>query len=289
MKELLNSAELDHYNNLLLQQTEWERLIHEHENLDKDKFPKGMVDSLIKEFRKNLEDNKEGRFQYERRIIQGNKKKDLNEPPQVDISKYATEKDNPNEDTNNVKYGKIEQGMIDKQSQITFTNDNIDCLTSYFSDGFALVNSRLNNGKQWSSLSKEEQEHKSKNLNYLEKNLSDAISKTSGLSNPTRLYHFGEFDVSLVGGDRVKFKGYTSTSFQKSVATDWGDTYHSHGVEYTYELLCDTGTKGVCANDNHQRNLTHHKEEHEYLLDKGVEGTILNVDVENHIVTVLVE
>ena len=282
LKELLNPAELEHYDNLLHKQTNLQELIREHENLNKDEYPHGMVESLLKQFRRSLEINEDARFQYERRIIQGNKKKDNNEAPTVDMGKYATEMENY------VSYGEIEQEMIDKQSQVTFTSDNINSLTSYFSDGFALLNSRLNNGKQWNNLSKSEKDYKNKKLNAFEKNLSDAISKTDGLVNPTRLYHFGKFDVSLTEGDHIQFKGYTSTSFQKHVATDWGETYRGQDVNYTYELLCDKGTKGVCANDS-KIELTHMEYEHEYLLDKGTEGTILNVDVENHIVTVLVE
>ena len=100
------------------------------------------------------------------------------------------------------------------------------------------------------------------------------------------LYHGGKFDVNKVVGDHVKFKGYTSTSFQKSAASDFAN-FDGLDVKYTYKILLPAGSKGVCANDKNH-DMTNFWHEHEYLLDKGLEGNIVDIDVKNHIVTLQV-
>lgn len=94
----------------------------------------------------------------------------------------------------------------------------------------------------------------------------------------------------VIAGDKIKFKGYTSTSFQENVAKEFHN-YSSVSSElyYTYRILAPKGTKGICANDESHGAMGSHPREQEYLLDKGSEATILDVDVENHIVTIVLD
>ena len=105
----------------------------------------------------------------------------------------------------------------------------------------------------------------------------------------TTVYHGGKFDVSKIVGDKVKFKGFTSASFQMNVAEDSPSRmFTDRGKFYVYKILLPKGSKGLCANDkSHGGSLTMVTGEQELLLDKGFEGSVVDIDYKNHIVTVL--
>ena len=288
----LNPAEKDHYDYLIGRRNDLENVIREHEK-ERERYNSqgaddmvNMIDGLVKNFRNELNTYDKSIFGYEKRIVRGHK---LNDGKDVnyDLKKYSEDNDTLSVSDNpmNVRLGDIENKQINLQQNIGLDSNNYDALMEYFGSGSSLINSRLNNGREWNSYSDSHKKDLNPVLNESEKYLSDAIGKTKGLSQNTLLYHRGSFDVSKVVGDHLKFKGYTSTSFQKGVADDWTNEFHKGSPMYTYRFLTPSGTKGICANDNKNSILTHHREEHEYLLDKGVEGDIVDIDVKNHIVT----
>ncbi len=286
-ESLLNMGEAEVYLALLKKKDFCEREIEYYENLlesgDNDEsFNKDMVEH----FKGNVKDIEEKLFQFERRIIEGYKKESL-EPPKVDISNFKEDVQITDLDNDTIK--PLEQAQIDSQEKIDLTEDEVDSLRYYLGDGARITNSRLNNGHKWNNLTDEQKKEKGKRSKEAEKDISNAIKKSEGLKQDTVLYHGGEFDVTKMVGDKVKFKGYTSASFQQGVS-DQFQNYSTVPKEnyYTFKILAKKGTKGICANDRSRGKLSSNYDEHEYLLDKGLEGDIVDIDYENHIVTLAI-
>ena len=283
---LLNEAEKDHYINLLKKKENCKHLMEEAE---KDIIYAKMMGKELDDWDKELD---EKIFKYERRIFDGSKPKDQQEENRsnVDIDEYVTDDALPISDgdwlwDNNL--GSIETEMVNRVDGYNLSNDEVDSLRAYFGDDAYLLNSFLNNGKTWNNLSKTEQEGKRPYYNKLSRLLSTAISKeTDGLPTNTRLFHAGKFDPSKVVGDHIKFKGFTSASFSEDFIREAYNQYiyDTNGdAYYTYVILAPKGTKGIGANTV-SMDLTIHHLEHEYLLDKGFEGDIVDIDVDNHLV-----
>ena len=292
LSDKLNEAEDEHYKYLVNRREDSLRVIEEYKEM-RDKYLEkgddtgvGLIDSFLKHHKGDEFDD--AIFYYEKRIMNGYKPKEQGTIPSYDLSKYRNEKDTSSEfDTSiDVRLGDIEKEQIGLQQGIGLTSDNYNALIDYFHNGYEMINSRLNNGKKWNGYSDSDKKDFNPELDEVENLLSDAIGKSKGLSEDTLLYHMGRFDVSKVVGDKVKFKGYTSSTFQYQVANGWSEFFDDNAQPmYVYRFLTPTGTKGICANDNTDFVLTHHREEHEYLLDKGLEGDIVDIDVKNHIVT----
>ena len=288
----LNPVELEYYQNLYdMKKTIIDNIRENEEKLKEDPnddYSK-LRESLIKNMTDNLNELEDTLFSYERRLFDGY------EPPkqkEIDVDFDKFELDNTNDlfggtDWNDT-LGDIERVMVNDTLKSKLESSHVNALRSYFDDAY-LLNSFLNNGSMWNGLSKSEQDYMRPNFNKLSNLLSDAISRTGGLKKDTVLFHAGKFDPSKVVGDHIKFKGFTSTSFSRGFAEDYveGTVYNNldGSVEYIYAILAPTGTKGVSANTR-PVTLTEHHEEHEYLLDKGFEGDIVSIDVDNHIVYV---
>lgn len=291
-KGLLNKAEEDHLRNLLDLKKDELINIKDAEDLLKDNPNNKLAKYMLSEAKRSLGSLDEYIFKYERRLLDDSKPiTNNNAIPSVNVSDFR------NDNTGDILYddrlwsdklGDIERANVEVTMNSPLTNDMVDNLRTYFGDDAYLLNSYLNNGSQWNGLSKAEQDNRKPYYDKLSRTLTEAINSTDGLTVDARLYHVGTFDPSLMEGDKVSFKGFTSTSFSEEYAKDFNNEVYSPdgSVEYTYCILARKGTKGVSANTS-PVVLTEHHEEHEYLLDKGFSGTILNVDVENHMVYVL--
>ena len=286
LKDKLNSAEIDHYNTVTSRLEMLKETIREYEEEVK-KDPNSFFKNFLSDFKKQQKELEKILFDYDKRIFNGYR---LREEKQVtvDESRFEIDDDFVDEDVDNFSLGRIEEKNVDNQN-FEFKNGELSSINSYFHSAYELLNSKLNNGKRWNNLSKSERDSRASQLNTMDKHLSNVINSSKGLVEDTVLYRNGRFDVSLIVGDRIKFKGYTSTSFQKHVAEDWDDTMEIDenlgSINYVYKILAPKGTKGICANDK-KYELTTYPEEHEYLLGKDLEATIVDVDSENHIVTI---
>lgn len=113
-----------------------------------------------------------------------------------------------------------------------------------------------------------------KNYKNIKNHLDKVINKTEGLTKPTILYHAGRPDPTLLPGDKGKWKGYKSMSFQEQVM----DKHASINKGYWNIItLAPTGTKGICANDHRFTGISY-LDEHEYLLGRNTEYTVVDID-----------
>ena len=125
--------------------------------------------------------------------------------------------------------------------------------------------------------------------------LISGMNKTKGLVDNTILYH-GVDNSGLVNihsriGDKVDLKSFISTSFHESVAETYGGNTSDNGARLYIKFLAPKGVKGVASNcrGNNERYLSPFPWEHEYLLDKGQSGRIVDIDYDTGCVTVLLE
>ncbi len=238
-----------------------------------------------------LEDLKNELFQYERRIIEGYDKEPFS--VEYDESQYTMEKQVKWDESTAEwisQLGEVEKRQILSQKGMVYTDDDVDCLNHYYWSGARLINSRLNKGKHWTELSDEEKAEMKPKLNKMERHISKTINNTQGMVQNTMVFHGGEFDVTKLVGDKVKFKGYTSSSFNLEIAKQF-ESWRNIPREkaYTYKLLLPKGYKGLCANDVYVDRLGANHGERELLLPKGMEGTIVDIDYKHNMVTLLVE
>lgn len=264
--------------------------------LDRKEMHEAFDDWENPSFVKEYDDIMDNLFNYDKRIYRGYdlnaKVKDL---PVFNINDYKLE--DPYDD-NDESIHEFEQAQIKNQQETSnYTQDNISSLIAYFGTEYAHINGEISkdyrknimvDGKTyWESLSEEDRKTYHKNNLKLIPSLDEAINSSDGLIQPMRLFH-GTEDTNIVNihnriGDKIKIKGYTSTSFNKKVA----DSYNSLGL--TVQFLAPSHTKGVCANDTSHGKLTQYSSEHEYLLGRGEEGTIVDIDYDNRLVTILLE
>ena len=296
LKTLTNPAEYEHYHKILKRIKECEDAIIDKEELF------NQMDDETKEFFGGEEWLENGRefynlqiqrlekdlFHYEKRIIQGHKPR---QPKEVsyDLSNYSEDKQFDDVELSDFEphIGKAQRNQIRAQENINFTKDETNGLSSYFNDGFEELNKKL-----WSDGRKEPARTFSeinKGNDLLEQkinNLSSAIQKTS-LEDDTIVYHGGHFDISQVVGDEVLFKGFTSCSYQKSIANNFSDDT-SEEVGFVYRIALPKGSQGLCANAKiNSKELSSYRHENELLLDKGFKGRIAEIDYENHMVTIV--
>lgn len=245
-------------------------------------------------------------FEYEKRIFNGYKPKTPKEiDPQVlrDIDfDYTLEKQYRDKYAEPIR--KVERRQITDQEKITFTEGNCNAISDYFHNGYQDLNSYLNDGHRWNKYTDEERIKLTPRVKKMDRELHDSIGKTNGLVEDTILFHGGDFDVKKVVGDKVKFKGYVSSSYHRAVADSFSTLSSYDGVpQYVYKIALPKGTKGLCANakfktengqyqwesenGNLYGEITGHKYEHEYILDKGSEFEIIDIDYETHTVTLV--
>ena len=77
----------------------------------------------------------------------------------------------------------------------------------------------------------------------------------------------------------------------RSVAETYGGNTSDNGARLYIKFLAPKGVKGVASNcrGNNERYLSPFPWEHEYLLDKGQSGRIVDIDYDTGCVTVLLE
>ncbi len=288
LKNLMNDGEKQWYNRLR-DNVQWNiRKIEDMtERMKEDTGKQKELDAqFIEEYKDTNASLQELMFQFERRIIEGNNKKH-NTPPKFNIDDFKMENQFLDDHTD----GAVEDRQVDYQKSTDWTDEDISELRHYFGSGSRSLNSYLNNGRHWNKFSDEEKAHLEGELKERSKNLSKTLRKTKGLVEPTVVFHGGRFDITKEVGDKIKFKGFTSTSFREGIAEGFGEGSVPMPLHYTYKLLLPKGTKGFCGHDSSYPNSRGeplgYGFEHEYLLDKGFEGDIVDIDYDKHIVTVL--
>lgn len=281
VKELSNPAEYELYKRMVSSIKSCEEHIEKlHNRINGGKFPIAFIESFkdsLKFEMNNLEKLKERVFKYEKRIFDS--KYEKREPSVVDydLSDYSEEEQ---QETVKVEIGSVERRLLNNNSSVTLSDANISSLKRYYGQGSYILNSKLNNGRGWNMMSSSEREAKKDELNKMSRNLSNAINKTKPLGEKVIVYRGGIFDVEKIVGDPIKFKGFTSTSLQKNVASTIGD--------WTYRIALNENTRAMMGNMEVDGNsISGYPIEHEILLDKGFEGRIADIDYENHLVTII--
>lgn len=277
-------ADLEDFKEELVKAKNGEGIFASQEWIDEFEEAIGDTENKINELEPTL-------FKFERRIVEGYK-------PKVNDVEYVNDEDYYVDTTwLPSKIDEMEQSLIDKQNPITFTDEELNNLSDYFGNGAKELNSYLNKGDSWNKLSDEEKSAKISAMKDMDKHLHNSIEKTDGITQQLTVWHGGLFDVTKNVGDNIKLKGYTSASFREDQAQMFKSDY-KRPLAYVYKILLPTGTKGLCGNAKHHdyvlsdgtegySRLSLHKQEHEFLLDKNFEGQILDIDYNNHIVTVL--
>ena len=283
----LNPGEFEWYNYLKRVQELHKKWIEDELNEKGYLSPhyKEMRDEELPQFEKDI-------FSLERKILE--KPKPSKPIPQVNESDYAMEEQIKEKFMNSI--GSLEQKQIDLQNKtMSFTFNEFIDIGDYFGEGYRDINSKLIKpskkwGKDWTP---DVRKRLVRETNRKIKTITNAIDNTPGLIQNTLVFHQGFFDVTKVAGDKVKFKTFVSASYQQNVANFMKHTYSSYPSElsYTYKILLPEGHKGLCANGEGYKSfsLARHENEQELLLNRGLEGTIQNIDYENHIVTLVVE
>lgn len=218
---------------------------------------------------------------YEKRIL-NDYSINKNPVPEIDKSLYKID-DNGDSGYGVTSFeGPLEKAQINNQRSINFTDFEKNCLSEWWGDGHKAIN-RSN----YNALYSYEKEDKNfiNTLGNYKRGISSAIHKSDGLLEPMVMFHGGRFDIHLNPGDKIKWDGYVSLSFNQRSAEGFdGNIFFGKAL---FKCYTPAQLKGVCGNDKRLGNF--HATEHEYLADRGIEGTILGIDYENNIVEVLIE
>lgn len=272
-------------------------------------------DDSIERVQKKIDFLEKKIFDYEKRIYRGydfNKK--LDKVPKYNINDFLND-DVINESMNdvlvgNVTFGRLEQLQLDKQKNIEFDETEEDKLFEYFHfDDVPLeLNSVLdhNYGERgefeksiWDYWSHElyfddiMSDIMSNKYKYPIQKIDSAMKKTEGLLQPTVLYtgvgHSNIVNIHTRVGDKVNMKSFISASFQEGIAQRYGKELEGDNLPKLYvKFLAPAKTKGICANDGRINDMEYFFE-HEYLLDRGQNGTVVDIDYNTGCVTVLLE
>lgn len=253
-----------------------------------------------------------GVFDYEKRIYRGyNFNEKVENVPKYNINDYSHD-DIINEtmadvSQRNVNFGRLEEIQLDNQKKLEFDEDEQDALFEYFriEDNSSEINSVLDHNygrvgyeSYWdfwehqSSLEDMREVHTDR-ANRKIKHMDSAMSKSEGLLQPTILYtgvgNSNIVDIHTRVGDKVSMKSFISASFQEGIAQRYGKEIEGDNLPNLYvRFLTPTGTKGVCANDRRVNDMEYFFE-HEYLLDRGQNGTVVGIDYDTGCVTVLLD
>lgn len=240
-------------------------------------------------------------FQYERRIIEGVKR---NEVPVVDMDKFGF--DELNDDDLWVKNGGMENQQINNQQSKLKYGEKIDeytenllggdgisydyeiyndprlrSMNNYFNGDCSGINYGISHEGYLNRLSGEQRKEI--------KNIDSLMEEGGGLVADTLLYRGGYWDIHLNPGDHSKgFKGYQSTTFLESVAKDYVERHEeqTNNKGMLIRILAPKGTKGIAGNDNRFMNGF---VEHEYTLARNTGFTVLDVDYDNMVATVILD
>ena len=290
LKDKMNPFEFDDYNNILDEIEELKECYGDEELSVKGTFAY-----------KDYEYLKSRLFDYEKRIFRGyDLNKNVENIPSFDIDDFISEEYDEN---NLTDIGVLEQAQIRNQqdNNLLMDTNHADAFIYYFGSGYTDITGELMpntfrkknniNDKEgyWNSLGEETQRFYHEQNKGTIKLMDESINKSDGLLQPTVLWH-GTMNTQIVNantrlGDRINLKGYISTSFQTNV----NEIYSQGRDAYVVKFLAPTGTKGLCANDESMGSLTNYPNEHEYLLGRGNKGTVVDIDYDNGVVTVLLD
>ena len=289
LKPLTNPGELEEYDKLKFTHAlTLSRLDSLKDDLKNGYLPENIANEAISEMKRKSENEEKRIYYYEKRIYDTKFK--LREPKKIDYDltnfkedPQITDNDELFEDTS---IGPVERGIIEQQENIVFTDKQLSSIHSYYGSGSRILNSKLYDGESWNRLSENDKERMGPSIDKRSRNLTLAINSTEGIKDNIIVYHGGPFDPTKIPGDHIKLKGFTSCSFQKKQGESFG------GI-WCYKICLPTGSKGLCGNavatDSKGKtiSLSSHTDEHELLLNKDFGCNILDVDYENHIVTVI--
>ena len=146
---------------------------------------------------------------------------------------------------------------VNAQKNVEFTNKEKNSLENYLVMGYSALNRNLWNGEKLEGW-----------VEDFDNDLSSAMKKHKMTEN-TILYNGGRVQSDLKIGDKIDFKGYTSTSYDIDVATAF-----QNGC--LYKFLAPKGTP--CVNMNGLFSDTEFEVEHECLLNKNLKGTIVGFE-----------
>ncbi len=254
--------------------------------------------SLIREYQEELYGIEEELFFYGRRLIEG--VKPTNPVPQVDKSVFSEDEQYVNrssEEKNVYKdLGEKEKLQIEAQTKIfrkksdnriespidegeyrTLFEDEYDkryTMNDYFAGDTQKLNLSIYSEKYLNKLT-DERKKSIKDIDCL-------MNKSPGLIEDMVLYRGGKLDIHLREGDHSKFKGYTSTTFQKYTA----DEYTSSG-DMLIKVYAPKGTKGIVGNDDW--NFRNGFMEHEYVLPRNQGFTVLSIDYDKGIAEIILD
>ena len=288
LKGKLNPFEEKEYNSLCDDLEFW-KLIEEDEKSENVDNPNT---------KKELERLTEEIFKYEKRIVRGydlDKYKD--NVPKYNEKDFKEEK--PRKDGDDNIY-ELEQSQLDYQEEHMYIDgehilgqSEVNGLTSYFGKKSTQINSELSSKYKdglWENLPPTTQKEFHEENKKLIPSIDSAMDKSPGLKYNTVLYH-GVKDSHIVNinsrvGEKVKLTSFISCSYDKNVGESYGEITNSGNLYVKF--LVPEKTKGMCANDKHV-SLTNYPSEHEYLLDRNQNGTIVDIDYTTGEVTILLE
>jgi hypothetical protein len=142
----------------------------------------------------------------------------------------------------------------------TFSDDEWNSLRVYFNEGSQYINGKLYDTSFFNELLKNNEV--TGDYDKLISNMDNALDKTNGLLQDTRLYTAIPFDIHLNVGDTFNWDGFTSLSYQEYVAKRFLNKEYGH-KRYLVQVLTPKGKKGFPANT---KGLSKYYPEHEYLI-----------------------
>lgn len=205
--------------------------------------------------------------------------------------------------------GQLQQLQEDLQKNINYEHWDMKVIQNYVTSTFLEVNKYLNKSQNWlqetfyPKYDDEGNEYYEEDYDYLQHEiylgnpwtninngepmlvsvpeysemLSKAIDRSPRLAQDTVFYRWGEFPSDLKTGDKGVFKGFTSTSYNKTVAENIQQGAGSHWMDNNRKMIrifAPKGTKGVVPTEE----LLCDDWQSEFLLDKNQKYIVVNND-----------
>ena len=283
---LLNPLEVEHYQQLLdsrrIYEEEWDKF---QENGGDDEF-------TTEQYNKRFQELDDEMFYYGRRLIEGLKPE--NAPPDIDTTGYQ---DDSEYNFVSALIRDVEQRQIDSQRDNVKVDNSIEmyvddfgntvgryndkrllAMNNYFNGDCQGINYHISHDGYLNALDKETRKQV--------KDIDSLMKESKGLVQDTVLYRGGHFDIHARVGDQLSFKGYQSTTFQKSTSDIYKESDNDDGFNMTYIIYAPKGTKGICGSDDRFENNTW---EHEYVLPRNTKYTIKSIDYDTMTVEVVID
>lgn len=222
--------------------------------------------------------------------------KPKNPTPNIDVTKFKM--DEQVGEVHTIKNTILEKKQIDIQNKINLTMAEESDLHAYGGKPHTYINGFLKKNDDWdkfvldmSSKGYSEQEliKGTKSLRGMEdiiSNMDSAMVKSSGLTQDTVIFSGTEFDGTLRAGDFSSFAEYRSCSYQY----DSAESFKIGKPErYMVKIYAPEGQKGIAMNAKMSdgNRLGFYSHEHEFLLPRGQEFQVIEVDHFNKEATIL--